>query len=131
MLTYLIVFLILGTVIALMAVGVIFQNKPIKGSCGGMANLGMETECDVCGGKPDMCEKTGEATSKETQKLREHLKVDKSETLPPGRKEGDIDADHAMSTAMSTPRDGLGKHLELSDSDVEGHLHYDATKNRI
>ena len=37
---------------AAMAVGVIFGRKPIAGSCGGMKALGMETECEVCGGQP-------------------------------------------------------------------------------
>ena len=43
---------------AAMAVGVIFGRKPIAGSCGGMKALGMETECEVCGGDPQMCEKS-------------------------------------------------------------------------
>lgn len=32
-------------------------RSPIKGSCGGMSALGMETECDVCGGDKGKCEK--------------------------------------------------------------------------
>ena len=41
-----------------MAVGVIFGRQPIAGSCGGMKALGMEMECEVCGGDPQMCEKS-------------------------------------------------------------------------
>ncbi|MFA0464863.1 (Na+)-NQR maturation NqrM [Vibrio celticus] len=37
-----------------MAIGVIFSRKPIKGSCGGLAQLDIERECnckDVCEGQ--------------------------------------------------------------------------------
>ena len=56
MLTYLIAALVFMTVVAGMAVGVIFSNKPIKGSCGGMGALGLDTSCDICGGNPKVCE---------------------------------------------------------------------------
>ena len=56
--TILLVFLIMLSVISVMAVGVIFGRKPITGSCGGMKALGMEMECEVCGGDPDRCEST-------------------------------------------------------------------------
>ena len=49
---------ILGLIIAAMAVGVIFQDKPITGSCGGVgAALGEEDyTCDICGGDPNKCD---------------------------------------------------------------------------
>ncbi len=50
-------FVMLGLVTA-MAVGVIFGRKPIAGSCGGMKALGMEMDCEVCGGDPEYCEKS-------------------------------------------------------------------------
>ncbi|MAW47145.1 MAG: hypothetical protein CBB90_03700 [Gammaproteobacteria bacterium TMED30] len=46
--------------VALMAVGVIFGRKPIAGSCGGMKALGMEMECEICGGDPQQCDSEAE-----------------------------------------------------------------------
>lgn len=51
-----ITFLFMLLVVAAMAIGVIMGGKPIKGSCGGMASLGMETACDVCGGDQTKCD---------------------------------------------------------------------------
>jgi hypothetical protein len=56
MMTYIIAALVFMLVVAGMAVGVIFSNKPIKGSCGGMGALGLDTACDICGGNPSVCE---------------------------------------------------------------------------
>ena len=60
MITFIFAFVLLATIIAAMAVGVIFQNKPIKGSCGGMAALGMDTACDICGGDRMKCDEVNE-----------------------------------------------------------------------
>lgn len=54
--TWLIVFLTMLLVVAAMAVGVIFGRKPIAGSCGGIAALGIEKECSICGGNRQKCE---------------------------------------------------------------------------
>lgn len=56
MTTFIFAFILLTLVIAAMAVGVIFQNKPIKGSCGGMAALGMASDCEICGGDRTKCD---------------------------------------------------------------------------
>lgn len=42
----------------LMSVGVLLGRKPIKGSCGGMSALGMDTACDICGGNTAKCDST-------------------------------------------------------------------------
>lgn len=62
MLTFVLAFTLLASIIAAMSIGVIFQNKPIKGSCGGMAALGMNTDCDICGGDRSKCDEVSENT---------------------------------------------------------------------
>ncbi len=56
MLTFLLAMLVFILVVAGMAVGVIFSNKPIKGSCGGMSAIGIDSNCDICGGNLRVCE---------------------------------------------------------------------------
>ncbi len=59
-------FVVLGVVILAMSIGVLLGGKPIKGSCGGMSALGMDTVCDICGGNPNKCEEeTKKAASRE------------------------------------------------------------------
>ena len=53
---FLISVLVFGLVIAGMAVGVIAGRSPIKGSCGGMGALGIDTACEICGGDPRRCD---------------------------------------------------------------------------
>lgn len=49
-------FAVLLLIVIAMSVGVLLGRKPIKGSCGGMSALGMDTVCDICGGRPEDCE---------------------------------------------------------------------------
>lgn len=56
MTTFLVAFAVVLILFSGMAVGVIFANKPIKGSCGGLNALGMKDGCEICGGKDDVCE---------------------------------------------------------------------------
>lgn len=53
---FILTLLALVIVMMAMSVGVIFANKPIKGSCGGMGALGIDTACDICGGNTAKCE---------------------------------------------------------------------------
>jgi len=57
MATLFISMLIVGLVMAGMAVGVMAGRQPIKGSCGGIGALGMDTACEICGGDPKRCDK--------------------------------------------------------------------------
>tara|TARA_Y100000780_G_scaffold196518_2_gene186610 strand:+ start:106245 stop:106535 length:291 start_codon:yes stop_codon:yes gene_type:complete len=50
---------VLAVVIAGMALGVIFSNKPLKGSCGGLGRI-MGDKCDYCG-KADECKNRKQA----------------------------------------------------------------------
>ncbi|MDR0702264.1 MAG: (Na+)-NQR maturation NqrM [Azoarcus sp.] len=44
--TLIVTFLVILAVVAAMAIGVIFGRRPITGSCGGLASLGLECDCD-------------------------------------------------------------------------------------
>ena len=52
MMLFVISAVIIGVIIAIMSIGVIAGRAPIKGSCGGMGALGIDTACEICGGDP-------------------------------------------------------------------------------
>lgn len=54
--TFFISFIFIALVMAGMAIGVMMGRGPLKGSCGGMGALGIDTACDICGGNPQLCE---------------------------------------------------------------------------
>lgn len=54
--TLIITFVVLGLVVIAMSVGVLLGRKPISGSCGGMAALGMDVACDICKGDKSKCD---------------------------------------------------------------------------
>ena len=58
------IFLLL--MVGVMAVGVIVDQKPIKGSCGGIQALGMGSDCQICGGDPELCEEEQKRSSTST-----------------------------------------------------------------
>ena len=55
---FLLAFLLLTLSAAAMAVGALRGRAPLKGSCGGMQQLGLG-DCEICGGNPDKCAKSG------------------------------------------------------------------------
>ncbi|CAA0119890.1 Uncharacterised protein [Halioglobus japonicus] len=68
---FVITVLVFGLVMGAMAVGVIAGRSPIKGSCGGMGALGVDTACELCGGNPQRCEE--ETRSSDTGKRKPDL----------------------------------------------------------
>jgi uncharacterized protein len=42
--------------VSAMAIGVLMGRKPISGTCGGMKALGMDMDCEICGGNPSLCD---------------------------------------------------------------------------
>ena len=58
--TIIVAFFVMLALVAAMAVGVMFGRQPIAGSCGGMKALGMEMECEICGGDPQQCDSEAE-----------------------------------------------------------------------
>tara|TARA_R110002050_G_scaffold105737_7_gene215526 strand:+ start:171 stop:416 length:246 start_codon:yes stop_codon:yes gene_type:complete len=69
-------FLVIG---AAMAVGYIFQKKTLAGSCGGLASVGIEKECNC----DNPCEKRQEReriaelnTNKEQQNFQNRIEVE-------------------------------------------------------
>jgi hypothetical protein len=58
--TILISFLLFGTVILIMSVGVLMGREPVKGSCGGLANVDGIAQCELCGGSPAKCSEISE-----------------------------------------------------------------------
>lgn len=71
MTTIFLTFFILLLVVAGMAVGLIVRGKPIKGTCGGIASLGLGQSCEICGGDQKKCDtKTGsEVDTAESESL--------------------------------------------------------------
>lgn len=55
-LAFLATFIMMATVMAIMAVGVMAGREPIKGSCGGIGAIGIDQSCEICGGNPQRCD---------------------------------------------------------------------------
>ena len=58
--TFVLALLVFMAIVAAMAVGVIFDRAPIKGSCGGLGAVGIDQECEICGSDPQRCESNTE-----------------------------------------------------------------------
>lgn len=72
MTTLLLTFGLMLLLIVGMAVGVLAGRKPIKGSCGGLQNLGLKGKCDVCGGDFEKCEETKPASGAAAEGVRQY-----------------------------------------------------------
>ena len=78
MAVFLISTLVIGLVIAGMAIGVMLGRPPIKGSCGGMGALGIDTACDLCGGDPNRCDEETRGGKSEQTGTGQFYSADKS-----------------------------------------------------
>jgi len=67
MTTILLAFILMVIVVGAMAVGVAMGRKPISGSCGGLAQLGIDGECEICGGNPNACDTAAAANPAKPQ----------------------------------------------------------------
>lgn len=47
-----------------LGIGYIVQKKPLKGSCGGVASLMGDENCQFCGGDPNKCDSTTNKASR-------------------------------------------------------------------
>jgi hypothetical protein len=56
--SFVLVFIAMLAIVAAMSVGVMFGRRPIQGSCGGLGQLGIDAECEICGGSPARCAET-------------------------------------------------------------------------
>ena len=73
------VFMLLMT--SAMAIGVIMGRKPISGSCGGMKALGMDVECEICGGNPALCDGEDAATGQQAARADDSRLADLSKRI--------------------------------------------------
>jgi uncharacterized protein len=62
--TMILAFVFMLAMVSIMAVGVIMGRSPITGSCGGMKALGMDVECEICGGNPALCDTADNSQAK-------------------------------------------------------------------
>jgi hypothetical protein len=53
---FVLAFLIMGLIMAGMAVGAMAGRGPLKGSCGGLSAVGIEGRCEICGDDPSLCD---------------------------------------------------------------------------
>ena len=74
--TMILAFVVMLILISAMAVGVIFGRKPISGTCGGMKALGMDVDCEICGGNPALCDSTDQGEESRLDKAGSKVEAD-------------------------------------------------------
>lgn len=76
MIEFFLALIVVGILIAGMAVGVLLGRKPLAGSCGGMSAIGMDVACDICGGDETICEEIQEQERQGSELHASHLAYD-------------------------------------------------------
>ena len=56
MIVFLLSLLFMLLIVGGMAIGAMAGRGPLKGSCGGLAAVGIEGRCEICGDDPNRCE---------------------------------------------------------------------------
>jgi hypothetical protein len=56
MMYFFITLFVLMLVFVLMGVGLIVRNRPIKGTCASLSDVGLKESCEICGGDQTKCE---------------------------------------------------------------------------
>ncbi|SDI58137.1 hypothetical protein SAMN04488540_102144 [Ferrimonas sediminum] len=62
--TFIATFVIMLSVVAIMAVGYVFKRKTISGSCGGLGSVGVDKACDC----PEPCDKRKAKMAQESRR---------------------------------------------------------------
>ena len=75
MTTILLAIVVVGLLMLAMAIGVLMGRKPIAGSCGGMKALGMDVECEICGGNPSLCDTSSDTFQPEQPSQSEQQRI--------------------------------------------------------
>lgn len=75
---FIIAFIAFAFFFLFMALGLIVQGKPLKGSCGGVAKLMGNEDCEICGGDPLKCDEEQEKQSQANE--NKDLAYDASKT---------------------------------------------------
>ena len=70
--TFIITFFLMLIVVVIMAIGYIFQKKKIKGSCGGISDLGLEKVCDC----DEPCDKRKELIKRLEEQKKEENRIE-------------------------------------------------------
>ncbi len=61
----------------LMSVGLFFKGEPLKGSCGGVAKLMGNDECEICGGDPVKCDEENDKQAEDRKQRRQQKREQK------------------------------------------------------
>lgn len=86
---FVLAFLIMALIMAAMAIGALAGRGPLKGSCGGIAALGIEGRCAICG--DDWRASTSSATEEDNSD--NWRRRDKCRTVPVSERGEDAGAD--------------------------------------
>ena len=78
MATMILAFVVMLILISAMAIGVLFGRKPISGTCGGMKALGMDVDCEICGGNPALCDSTDQSEEFRSDKTGSKIEADRT-----------------------------------------------------